>query len=568
MRAVLLLLLCAGSVFGQSADLILQNGKIVTVDAKFTISQAMAVRGERIAAVGTNAAVLRLRGPATRVIDLGGKTVLPGLMDSHTHAAAAAMYEWDHPVPDMRTVADVLRYIESRTRALAEGQWIYVSQVFITRLEDQRYPTRAELDRAAPKHPVVFRTGPDASLNSLALKLSGITRAPHPSESKGGKIERDASGEPTGILRSSGLFLKIPPGPRQPTAEDRLSQLKKLIADYNAVGLTSIADRDASDNEVELYRRLKERGELNARVFLNYHIEANEPLDKVEASVKRAAAHPLHQYDSLLWLRGVKTYLDGGMLTGSAYMREPWGPSAIYSITDPNYRGLRYIEPERLFQVARLALKNGLQFTAHSQGDGAVHAMIDAYERLDKEMPVRPHRPCITHASFMSPEAVERMAKAGIVADLQPAWLEHDGATLLKHFGAARLRFFHPYKSLFAAGVTVGGGSDHMQKIGGMRSVNAYNPWFGMWITLTRQARNLQAPLHPEERITREQAIRLYTINNAFLMFGEKEKGSLETGKLADFIVLKQDVLTCPLDQVKSIEVERTFLGGKQVHGT
>jgi len=560
------LLFIAALAQAQTADLILHNGKVVTVDANFSIAQAIAIRGERIAAVGSNSAILKLRGPKTRVIDAGGKTVLPGLMDSHTHAADAAMYEWDHAVPDMQTVADVLRYVESRARALPEGQWIYVSQVFITRLRDQRYPTKAELDKAAPKHPVVFRTGPDASLNSLALKLSGLGKAPHPAEQKGGKIERDVNGEPTGILRSSGLFLKIPPGPRQPTLEDRLTQLKKLLADYNAVGLTSIADRDATEAEIDIYRRLKDRNELPVRVFLNYHIEPNEPLDKVEASIRRATSDPLHQPNNRLWLRGVKAYLDGGMLTGSAYMREPWGPSKIYSITDANYRGLRYIEPEQLYQIAKLALRNGLQFTAHSQGDGAVHAMLTAYERINQETPVRPHRPCITHASFMSPEAVDKMAKLGVVADLQPAWLEHDGTTLLKHFGDARLRFFHPYKSLFASKVIVGGGSDHMQKIGGMRSVNAYNPWFGMWITLTRQTRHSDQPLHPEERITREQAIRLYTINNAFLMFGEKEKGSLEAGKLADLIVLKQDVLTCPIEQVKSIEVERTFVGGTEVY--
>lgn len=560
-----LVALLASGIFAQTADLILYNGKIVTVDPKFSTARAMAVRGERIAAVGTDDQVMKLKGAGTRVIDLGGKTVLPGLMDTHTHAADAAMYEWDHPVPDMRTVADVLRYVESRARALPEGQWIYVSQVFITRLRDPRYPTRAELDAAAPKHPVVFRTGPDASLNTLALTLSGITGAAHPQESKGGKIERDAKGQPTGILRSAGQFLKIPPGPRQPTVEDRLTQLKKLLADYNSVGLTSIADRDASDIEVELYRRLKDRGELSVRVFLNYHIEPNEPLEKVEAAIRRAASDPLHRYDNRLWLRGVKAYLDGGMLTGSAYMREPWGVSQIYSITDPDYRGMRYIDAERLYQVAKIALNNELQFTAHSVGDGAVHAMLTAYERINQETPIRPHRPCITHCNFMSPEAVEKMAALGVVADLQPVWLEHDGATLRKHFGEARLRFFQPYKTLFAAGATVGGGSDHMQKIGSMRSVNAYNPWFGMWIALTRQPRLSDRPLHPEERITREQAIRLYTINNAFLMFQEKEKGSLEPGKLADFIVLGRDVLTCPVNEVKTIEVDRTFVGGKEI---
>jgi hypothetical protein len=166
----------------------------------------------------------------------------------------------------------------------------------------------------------------------------------------------------------------------------------------------------------------------------------------------------------------------------------------------------------------------------------------------------------------MSPEVIEQMRKLGVVVDMQPAWLERDGGTLRDHFGEARMRYFHPYKSLLAAGVVVGGGSDHMQKIGSMRSINPYNPFYGMWVTLARQPRWTNRPLHTEERISREQAIRLYTINTAILLFGEKDKGSLEAGKLADFIVLDQDILTCPLDQVKSITVAQTWVGGKQVY--
>jgi predicted amidohydrolase YtcJ len=166
----------------------------------------------------------------------------------------------------------------------------------------------------------------------------------------------------------------------------------------------------------------------------------------------------------------------------------------------------------------------------------------------------------------MSPEVVERMRETGVVADMQPTWLERDGGTLRAQFGEARMRYFHPYKSLFDAGVIVGGGSDHMQKIGSTRSINPYNPFYGMWVTLARQPRWTDRPLHTDERISREQAIRLYTSNNAFLLFGEKEKGSLEVGKFADFVLLEKDILTCPLDQVKDIQVAETWVGGKQVY--
>ncbi len=510
--------------------------------------------------------VAKLAGPNTRLVDLKGKTVLPGLIDSHVHSAAAAMYEFDHPIPDMESVADVLKYIRSRAAVSRPGDWIELSQVFITRLKDQRFPTRAELDEAAPQNPVCFRTGPDASVNSLALKLSGIDRNFQITDGKPGRVERDASGEPTGILRSCSRFIKSQSTARRPTAEDRRQRLKMMMADYNSVGLTGISERDLGDSEIDVYRRLRDGGELTCRVFVMRSIDAQQPIEQIESSIAAAARSPLHQQDNMLWVRGIKVYLDGGMLTGSAYMLQPWGVSKVYSILDPAYRGMRFIEPAKLYRIMRAALKNELQPTAHSVGDGAVQAMIDAYSEINNEFPVRSGRPCISHANFMTAAAIQKMKALGVVLDLQPAWLWLDGATLLKQFGNERLSYFQPYKSLFENGVMVGGGSDHMQKIGSFRSINPYNPFLGMWIALKRQPRWMDEPLHPEQRITREQAIRLYTANNAFLTFAEKEKGSLEPDKLADFIILGKDILTCPLDEIKDIQVERTYLGGKLVY--
>jgi predicted amidohydrolase YtcJ len=566
-NAILTLILCAASAYTQPADLILHHGKIVTVDPQFHIADAIAIRGDRIVAAGTRAEVAKLAGPNTRQIDMKGKTVLPGLMDSHSHAADASMYEFDHPVPDMETVADVLKYIHARAAVAKEGDWIVLTQVFITRLRDQRFPTRAELDAAAPRNPVYFGTGPDASLNSLALKVSGIDRNFQITDGKPGRIEHDVNGEPTGIIRSGSRLVKIHSGEKTPTEADRLQRLKMLLADYNSVGLTSISERDLGDEGIELYRRLRDAGELNCRVYVMYSVDAQMPLDQIEARMLKAAQSPLHRYNNMLWVRGTKSYMDGGMLTGSAYMLQPWGVSKVYSITDPSYRGMRYIEAGKLYQMQKFALQHDLQFTAHSVGDGAVQGMIDGYSEVNNDFPVRASRPCITHANFMSAAMIQKMKELGIVLDLQPDWLWLDGATLRKQFGEERTAYFQPYKSLFEAGVPVGGGSDHMQKIGSLRSINPYNPFLGMWITLTRQPRWTDRPLHPEHRISREQAIRLYTINNAYLTFEEKEKGSLEKGKLADLIVLDRDILTCPMDEVRGIQVEQTYLGGKLVYG-
>ncbi|MFN8855231.1 MAG: amidohydrolase [Planctomycetaceae bacterium] len=583
---------CAGgpATADESPDLVLHSGHVITVDSRFSIAQALAVRGGKLVAVGTNDTVRALAGPNTRQIDLAGGTVLPGLIDSHTHPVAAALHEFDHPIPEMDTIADVLAYIASRAAVVPEGEWITLRQVFITRLRDQRYPTRRELDQAAPRHPVMFATGPDAALNSLALQESGITRETQVTDGGPGQIEKDPqTGELTGILRSCTRLAKPRGSAPGATPAEQRERLKQLLSDYNRVGLTSITDKDASESEYALFRELHQAGELTCRVYIHASVDAQQPVEELARQFDRIAADPGHQWDPWLWRRGVKCYLDGGMLTGSAYLRQPWGKSRIYSITDPEYRGLRYIDSEKLLELVRLSVKHDLQFTAHSVGDGAVHALLDAYGTVNDELRTRAEGPVprdarpgagperspapiagcrfsLTHANFQSREAVDQMRDLGVVCDLQPAWLWLDGATLRAQFGDNRLEFFQPYRSLFEAGVMVGGGSDHMQKIGSLRSVNPYNPFLGMWITLARQPRRGGEPLHPGQKLTRPEAIRLYTIQNAWLTFEERFKGSLEPGKMADFVILDRDILSCPEEQIPEIRVRQTWVDGRLVY--
>ena len=322
---------------------IFHNARIVTVDPQFRIVQAMAIRDGRIVAVGTSADIVKLAGAGTQQVDLGGKTVLPGLIDSHVHAPAASLYEFEQPVPDMQSVGDVLAYFKARAGATPPGRWITLSQVFITRLREQRYPTRAELDEVAPKHPVAFRTGPDASLNSMAMAMSGIDAKFQVPAGEPCRVERDRGGQPTGILRNCGRYIKSGASGPEPTHADRVRRLKEMLADYNSVGLTSIVDANTSKSEVELYKTLRDQKALTCRTFMAYSVDAQAPLEKIEAAIREAAASPLHQHDDMLWLRGVKAFMDGGMLTGSAYMRQPWGVSKIYSIDDPEYLSLIHI---------------------------------------------------------------------------------------------------------------------------------------------------------------------------------------------------------------------------------
>ena len=548
----------------EQADLILVHGKIVTADREFSIREAVAVKGDRLITVGSER-----RSPQAARAEYARRR--SRRQDGFTRPDRFAH-------PPQRRLHDRVRSSDSRdgndrgrsrvypARALSLGpdRWVVVRQVFITRLREQRYPTRQELDQVAPRNPVLFATGPDASVNSLGLKLSGIDK--NFQIDGPGKIEKDpATGEPTGILRNCTRFIKVAPPADQPKEQDQERRLIELFKDYNSVGLTAVIDRDAYAPAIGRYQRLHDAGRLTVRVGISHHIESLGPLDDIVAAIRRVAAHPLRQGGPRLRIVGIKTYLDGGMLTGSAYMREPWGVSKIYAIDDPSYRGVLFIPRERLVPMVRAAVSSGLQFTAHSVGDGAVQELLDAYEEVNKSQSVAPTRPCITHSNFMSHEAILQAARLGVVVDIQPAWLYLDTRTLAAQFGYDRLRYFQPLRTLFAAGVIAGGGSDHMQKIGSFRSINPYNPFLAIAVAVTRRARGFDKPLHPEEALSREQAIRFYTINNAHLLFLEDRIGSLEPGKQADFVVIDRDLLTCPEDQIKQTRVLATYLDGKRV---
>ncbi|MBM3855460.1 MAG: amidohydrolase family protein, partial [Verrucomicrobia bacterium] len=489
----------------------------------------------------------------------------PGLIDSHVHAPAAAMFEHDHEVPDMETIADVLAYIEARTKVVPAGQWIQTSQVFITRLQEARYPTRAELDRVAPRHPVNFRTGPDNMLNTLALKLCGFDRHFAVTDGGPGYLEKDANGEPNGLARGIGRYLKIPAAKPVPEAE-QLARLQALFRDYNQSGFTAIGDRGATPSSIAHYRALRERGALTVRVALSQTFPTVGSLDSILEAIDQIAASPWRREDAWLRLIGTKIWLDGGMLTGSAYMLQPWGRNENYGIRDDTYRGVLNVPPDRLLAMVRRVAQHGMQFTAHAVGDAAGTTLLEAYALLDRESPVRALRLCISHSNFMTRESVQEAARLGVVLDLQPIWLYLDTRTLVQQFGYDRLRYFQPLHSIFAAGGVAGGGSDHMLKIGDRRAINPYNPFLAMWTTIARRAKWYEGQLHPEEALTRRQAIEFYTRHNAYVLLWEKDLGSLEPGKRADFIVVDRDLLECPLDDLKDARVLQTWVEGREVY--
>ncbi len=548
---------CAGTP-DAPADLIIHHAKVITVDASFTIAEAIAVRGGRIVAVGDDADVFRLAGPSTQVIDAEGYPVLPGLYDSHVHIVGAATSELEEPIPELATLEDAFGFIRKKAAELPAGEWIVLRYAFATRLKEARFPTKAELDAAAPNHPVRYNMGPADLLNSKGLEASGITE-----ETKHEGVVKDPAGQPTGLLRGAAALIKIPPKPAATPKKTPREAVKDLLFLYNSRGLTSLGDRDAEPDELTLLLDLEKRGELTCRINV---ARSFDPSGTREDIVRKIEGLGAPTGSGTEWVRTgpIKLYTDGGMLLGTAYMREPWPKGPTYQVTEDAWRGKLNLPPERLEMILEEAARRGWRMTAHTAGEAGMDVLLDAYEAVDRKIPIGGKRWCITHANFPSARNLERCKRLGVTADVQPAWLYKDGSTLSRLLGDARMRWFQPYRS-WLAHTTIGGGSDHMIKTHPLKATNPWDPWLGIWTALTRRTERGDV-LVPEEALTREQAIRLYTINNAYLNREEHEKGSLEVGKLADLILVDRDPLTCPVDEIRRVRVLSTIVGGKVVY--
>lgn len=551
-----------GVAAAQPADLILHNARILTVDARFTVAQAAAIRDGRFVAVGSNAGVLRQRGPNTRTVDLRGRTVLPGLYDSHVHAPGAGLSEYRQPLPKLDSFAAVQKYLRSQAAITPKGEWITVPRTFPTRLAEMRMPTREVLD-VITDHPVMFDASYVVIANTKALRMSGIVRdTPNP---PGGEIVRDASGEPNGILKNAQRLLKGLRAQKPFSDTEKLDALEGMLRRYIAAGLTSVIDRALLPDEIAMYRKLRTGGRLPLRVTMTWRPDASGPADDL---LRQINTGPQPGGDEFLDLRIFKVTLDGGMTIGTAYQRAPYGAfgAQLYGKTDPDDRGQLFLTPDKLLSIFRAAYGRGWSLTAHSQGGGAVDVLLGAFESLDRVRPIRESRSHLMHASFQSETAIAKAKRLGVLADVQAAWLHFDGEALSKVFGTEGMRLFFPLRSYRDAGVTFAGGSDHMIGHDKDSATNPYNPFGGMWISITRKtARGIV--LQPEQRISREDALRSYTINGAILAGKEKGTGSIELGKLADLVVIDRDYLKCPEEEIRQIQPVAVVIGGKTVFG-
>jgi predicted amidohydrolase YtcJ len=554
---------CPAIAKGQRVDTIYYNGKIITMWDQHPNVEAVAIRGDRFIAVGRDADVLNTAGRDTRKIDLHGRCVVPGLIEGHVHPIMAALSEIDGPVPVFHSISEIQAYVREQAKKVPTGQIIFVPKVYATRLAGHRYPTRQEIDEAAGERQAVADNGYASVLDSALLSRLAITRdTPQPRD---GRIIQDANGEPTGLILGAPELLGKVRESRPITQRDRLWALKSMLQRYNTVGITSIIDRLEGPEGFRAYQTLHDSGALTVRSYVTYVIKGQGTPADVRREIEQI---PFVTGWGDKWFRvgSLKTIVDGGILIGTAYLREPYGShTQIYGFVEPGYRGVLYVPRENVFAMAQVADELGWQMTSHVTGGGSLDILLDAYEAANRVKPIAGLRFTATHANFPDKRAIERAKNLRIAFDVQPAWLYFDGPAISGVFGPERMKDFLPLRSLLDAGIVVGGGSDHMIRFDPRLATNPYHPFFGMWMAITRKMSdgNVQ---HPEQRISRLEALKMWTWNNAFLMFAEKEVGSIEPGKLADMVVITKDFATCPEDDLRDIEALRTIVGGREVY--
>jgi predicted amidohydrolase YtcJ len=546
----------------ETADAVYFNGKVITVGTSRPVAQALAIKGTRLLAIGSDKDVLAFANNATRRVDLQGRTVVPGLIESHGHPVGAALSEQDLQVPPMHSIADIQAWVRKQAATQPADRLIFVPKIYPSRMKERRYPNRYELDEAAPGRAAMCDNGYAGVINSVLLKKAGIDRnTPQPAN---GKIIKDERGEPTGLILGAPQILREFRAARPTTQADRIWAIKAMQKAYNKAGITSVADRAQGMDGWRAYKEVHDKGELTVRTNMTYYISAGGSPEEVENQI-RAIPFKTGEGDDWLRVGPLKTTVDGGILIGTAYLREPYGPNTkLYGYTDPDYRGVLAVKKENLFTMARVANELGWQMTSHATGGGALDLLLEAYEAANARKSIVGRRWNLMHANFPNAQAIERAKRLGAIFDSQIAWLHCDGDAIKDVFGPERMKDFLPFRSIIDAGLAPAGGSDHMIRFDPRESINPYHPFYSMWMAITRKTTS-GAVINPEQRVTREEALRMWTINGAYITFDEKVKGSLEPGKLADFVVISKDYLTCPEDEIRSIEPVETVVDGKTV---
>jgi predicted amidohydrolase YtcJ len=522
-------------------DTILVNGHVITVDAQFSIAQAIAIADGRFTAVGSDAAIRKLAGPATKTIDLHGQTVIPGLADGHLHDAGGG------PGVDLsraRSIADVLAAIGARVRASRPGDVIISnSDWHEAQLTEHRLPYRTDLDSVSPGNPVVLvRGGHEYILNSAALRKWNITK--DTPQVAGGRITRGADGELNGELvdRAKSL-VQLPPGPKL-TIDGLQEQHRKL----NAAGLTSIRYPGAPVEQYRLLQEMARRGLLTMRVSQLLRFGA----DNASAIREAIAASNIKPDEGDEWVRigGVKLGVDGGFEGG--WMREPyaepWGEHGTF-------RGVNTMKASAYTDVVKELNRLGWRVATHAVGDAAIDEVLAAYEAANAERSIAGRRWTIEHGFIPQADQFPRMKALNLVISAQDH-LYLAGPSLVSYWGGKRAGWTTPMRAYLDHGFLVAGGTDS--------AVVPYPPLWVIYHFVTRDTIS-GGVLGADQKISRQEALQVETINNAYLTFEERIKGSIEAGKLADLVVLPEDILSCPAKNIEKMTVAMTMVGGRIV---
>ena len=543
----------------RGAHLVLLNGKIWTGEpmavpernappARFV--EAVAVVDGRILATGTNDQIRAYVGKGTRVIDLGGKFAMPGFIDDHAHFMDGSFQLLEVDLKHTKSEAEFVRMIREKARTLKPGRWLLGGDWDEEAWPGAKLPTRWMIDAVTPDNPVFIDRydGHAVLANSLALKLAGVTKdTPEPT---GGVIVRDAkTGEPTGVLKDAAedLVGRVIP---EPTDAEMEEALKAGLAEARRVGVTSVNDMNLSDNfprQIHLLRRAQIEGRLTCRFY---------EITPIEEWKKLAAAGISHGMGSdFIQMGAVKGFADGSLGSRTAWFFEPY-------TDDATNRGLPtplMQPPAKMLAEVRGADAAGIQIAVHAIGDRANAEMLNIYQQVGGSDPAA-HRFRIEHAQHLRPQDIPRFGRMGIIASMQPYHAIDDGRWAEKRIGHERAKTSYAWRSLLDSGAALAFGTDW--------PVAPLNPLPGIYAAVTRATLDGKHPggWFPEQRITLDEALRVYTQGSAFAEFAENQKGTIAPGKLADIIVLSDDLFSIPPEKIRDVHVLTTIVGGKMVY--
>lgn len=550
MWMLLPVIFCMAEAWAQAkpaADLIINNAKVWTVDKARPAAQAVAVLGDRIVAIGSTAEVDAWRGPATKLIDAGGKLLLPGFDDAHLHFVSGGLQLSNVQLNDVTSTAEFARPIGERAKQLPKGQWLTGGDWDETKWSPPQLPTKELLDAVTPDTPVFVSRydGHMALANSLALRLAGVTaQTPDP---PGGAVVRDAQGNPTGALKDAAMdyVYKVVP---ELSHEQRLSAARRALQHAASLGVTSVQDMNPAYEDIAAYAELLERGELTARIYAAPLITEGVD-DQVKIGLRHAFGGPF------LRIGAVKGYADGSLGSRTAYFFEPFDDQ-------PGNRGLLSDQMQPLSRMRDRMMKAdaaGLQLCTHAIGDQAISIILDLYSEVGKVHGQADRRFRIEHAQHMAAKDFDRFAQLQVIASMQPYHAIDDGRWAEGRIGHDRASRTYAFRTFLNHGVRLAFGTDW--------DVAPLNPMLTVYAAVTRATLDGKNPngWFPEQKLTVAEAVEAYTMGSAYAEFQEKEKGSITVGKLADMVLLSDDIFSIDPATIREVKVLKTIVGGKVV---